>query len=177
MSMLLLAAQSIAPDATVSVDAVGIDVVNVAPDRWRAVGSAVATAGAVLDWLCATHLVNDRARLPGDPVDCDLSVLAAYVHDRQRLHVRTTISPADSLDSLSGLFATADWYEREAAQMLGVLFSGGPRQPLLLPAEFQGYPLRRDFPLTARLRTPWPGAAQGGRRARVPGVNPEWVDD
>lgn len=162
--------------AVSSSDAVGIEVLDVPADVWLTVGSSLAEAGAVLDWLCATHLVADRTRLPGDPVTSELEVFAAYVRAGERLHVRTVVVPGEALESLTGVFATADWYEREAAQMVGVEFAGGSREALLLPEGFEGFPLRRDFPLTARVSTPWPGAAQGGRRARVPGVNPEWRD-
>ena len=63
--------------------------------------------------------------------------------------------------------------------MLGVDFGGGSEDRLLLPPTTSGYPLRRDFPLSARTSKPWPGAADvtnRRRRGKVPGVNPEWLD-
>lgn len=62
------------------------------------------------------------------------------------------------IDSLVPLFRGADWHEREAWEMYGFVFDGHPRlRHLYLPGEFEGYPLRKDFPLLARLVKPWPG--------------------
>jgi len=63
-----------------------------------------------------------------------------------------------SIDSLVPLFRGADWHEREAWEMYGFNFVGHPRlRHLYLPGEFEGYPLRKDFPLLARMVKPWPG--------------------
>jgi NADH-quinone oxidoreductase subunit C len=56
------------------------------------------------------------------------------------------------------LFRGADWHEREAWEMYGVEFDGHPGlRHLYLPGEFEGFPLRKDFPLLAREVKPWPG--------------------
>ena len=61
-------------------------------------------------------------------------------------------------DTWSTVFAGADWHEREAREMFGVSFNGHPNPiNLYLPADFQGHPLRKDFPLLARRVRPWPG--------------------
>jgi NADH-quinone oxidoreductase subunit C len=64
--------------------------------------------------------------------------------------------------TISDLFPTADWHERETMEMFGVSFQGHP-QPvkLLLPEPFEGHPLRKDFPLMTREAKPWPGAVEG----------------
>jgi NADH-quinone oxidoreductase subunit C len=52
----------------------------------------------------------------------------------------------------------ADWHEREAWEMFGIEFIGHPGlRPLYLPGDFEGHPMRKDFPLLARLVKPWPG--------------------
>jgi NADH-quinone oxidoreductase subunit C len=62
------------------------------------------------------------------------------------------------LDSLVGLYRGADWHERETWEMYGFDFLGHPGlRHLYLPGEFEGHPLRKDFPLLARLVKPWPG--------------------
>ena len=62
------------------------------------------------------------------------------------------------VDSLVPLFRGADWHEREAWEMYGFVFDGHPGlRHLYLPGEFEGHPLRKDFPLLARLVKPWPG--------------------
>ena len=52
----------------------------------------------------------------------------------------------------------ADWHERECWEMYGFVFDGHPAlRHLYLPSEFEGHPLRKDFPLLARVVKPWPG--------------------
>jgi NADH-quinone oxidoreductase subunit C len=68
--------------------------------------------------------------------------------------------PDDSLTvpSIISVFVGANWHEREVAEMYGIDFAGHPDQrKLYLPTEFEGYPLRKDFPLLARRVKPWPG--------------------
>ena len=60
--------------------------------------------------------------------------------------------------SLVPLFGGANWHERECWEMFGITFDGHPAlRHLYLPGEFEGHPLRKDFPLLARLVKPWPG--------------------
>ncbi len=57
-----------------------------------------------------------------------------------------------------GLYAGAQWHEREAWEMFGITFEGNPNlHHLYLPSAFEGHPLRKDFPLLARRLKPWPG--------------------
>ena len=52
----------------------------------------------------------------------------------------------------------AAWHERETHEMFGITFIGnGDMRHLYLPTDFEGNPLRKDFPLLARLVKPWPG--------------------
>ncbi len=56
------------------------------------------------------------------------------------------------------VFAGAAWHEREAWEMFGLNFEGHPSlRALYLPTDFEGHPLRKDFPLLARHVKPWPG--------------------
>jgi NADH-quinone oxidoreductase subunit C len=60
--------------------------------------------------------------------------------------------------SLVPLYGGANWHERECWEMFGITFDGHPGlRHLYLPGEFEGHPLRKDFPLLARLVKPWPG--------------------
>jgi NADH-quinone oxidoreductase subunit C len=80
-----------------------------------------------------------------------------------RRHVAVTIKAdvADdnlSIDSWHAIYAGANWHERETHEMFGIGFNGHPDlRNMYLPTEFEGYPLRKDFPLLARLVKPWPG--------------------
>lgn len=52
----------------------------------------------------------------------------------------------------------ADWHERETWEMFGITFDGHPGlRHIYLPGDFEGNPLRKDFPLVARIVKPWPG--------------------
>ncbi len=68
--------------------------------------------------------------------------------------------PDDSLtvDTWTSVFPGAEWHEREAWEMFGLNFAGHPGlRHLYLPGEFEGHPMRKDYPLLARLIKPWPG--------------------
>ncbi|MGK2948594.1 MAG: NADH-quinone oxidoreductase subunit C [Acidimicrobiales bacterium] len=55
-------------------------------------------------------------------------------------------------------FAGAAWHERETHEMFGISFDGNADlRNLYLPGEFEGHPLRKEFPLLARVVKPWPG--------------------
>jgi NADH-quinone oxidoreductase subunit C len=64
--------------------------------------------------------------------------------------------------TVSDLFPTSNWHERETREMFGIRFEGHPKQvKLLLSEPFEGAPLRKDFPLMSREAKPWPGAVEG----------------
>ena len=70
---------------------------------------------------------------------------------KQNLRVRVKVSTDEEqpVASLTGLFPGAIWYEREAYDLYGILFSGHPDlRRLLTDYGFEGHPLRKDFPLT-----------------------------
>lgn len=67
----------------------------------------------------------------------------------QRVRVKLHTDEETPVPSVISVFPAADWYEREAYDMYGILFSGHPDlRRLLTDYGFQGYPLRKDFPLT-----------------------------
>lgn len=64
------------------------------------------------------------------------------------------------VDSWLPVYAGANWHERETHEMFGIGFAGHPDlRNMYLPTDFEGHPLRKDFPLLARLVKPWPGIA------------------
>jgi NADH-quinone oxidoreductase subunit C len=87
----------------------------------------------------------------------------ANVRRRGEPHLNVVLKadlPDDDLriDSLVPLYAGANWHERECWEMFGITFDGHPGlRHLYLPGAFEGHPLRKDFPLVARLVKPWPG--------------------
>ncbi len=91
--------------------------------------------------------------------------LLAQLHSPARhaaVLIKADVPPADgapaSVPSIIDVFAGADWHEREAHEMFGLVFDGHPNlEHIYLPTEFEGHPLRKDFPLLARAVKPWPG--------------------
>ncbi|HWK67921.1 MAG TPA: NADH-quinone oxidoreductase subunit C [Rhizobiaceae bacterium] len=66
-----------------------------------------------------------------------------------RIRVKVLTDENTPVPSVSGVFPGADWYEREAYDLYGILFSGHPDlRRLLTDYGFEGHPLRKDFPLT-----------------------------
>ena len=70
---------------------------------------------------------------------------------RHRVRLKTRIGDQEGdgaeLDSITGVWAGANWFEREAYDLMGITFKGHPdlRRILMYP-EFEGHPLRKDYP-------------------------------
>ncbi|WP_292111154.1 NADH-quinone oxidoreductase subunit C [Brevundimonas sp.] len=66
-----------------------------------------------------------------------------------RVRVKVSTDEVQPVPSVTGVYPAADWFEREAFDLYGVLFSGHPDlRRLLTDYGFQGHPLRKDFPMT-----------------------------
>jgi len=66
-----------------------------------------------------------------------------------RIRIKTYTDELTPLDSITPIFAAANWYEREIWDMYGVFFTNHPDlRRILTDYGFQGHPLRKDFPLT-----------------------------
>lgn len=150
-------------------------------ESWSAdFGNAKIKVGAS-DWVTAIQSVRDDLSLPffsflsaidwsnevavGEPLEDEVEerfeVLVRLSSDRTNdaVTVSTDIPKDDArLPSLVGVFGGANWHEREAAEMFGIQFEGHPNlTKLYLTDEFEGYPLRKTFPLLSREIKPWPG--------------------
>jgi NADH-quinone oxidoreductase subunit C len=67
----------------------------------------------------------------------------------QRIRVKLKTDEVTPVASVVGIFSAANWFEREAYDLYGILFSGHPDlRRILTDYGFQGHPLRKDFPLT-----------------------------
>lgn len=67
----------------------------------------------------------------------------------QRIRVKVTTDEDTPVPSAIGVFPAANWFEREAYDMYGILFSGHPDlRRMLTDYGFRGHPLRKDFPTT-----------------------------
>jgi NADH-quinone oxidoreductase subunit C len=67
----------------------------------------------------------------------------------QRIRVKVSTDETTPVPSVTGVFSSATWYEREAWDMYGIYFSDHPDlRRLLTDYGFEGHPLRKDFPQT-----------------------------
>ena len=157
-------------------------VVRVRPDAWRRtaefckqqLGCDYLSFVSVIDWMPTPTITEEGSGDTSAPVQpkemtfgvagsagrwqvfarrrVDASARArAHVQGRRRRH-------APHAESWVSVYPGADWHEREAWEMYGIVFDGHPSlRHLYLPSEFEGHPLRKDFPLLAREVKPWPG--------------------
>ena len=64
----------------------------------------------------------------------------------ERLRLKVWAADAEEVPSVVSVWPTANWQEREVFDMFGIVFSGHPNlKRILLPDEWQGYPLRKDY--------------------------------
>ncbi len=70
----------------------------------------------------------------------------------QRLRIKVEADETGPVPSIAGIFPCADWFEREAFDMYGIVFSNHPDlRRILTDYGFQGFPLRKDFPLSGNV--------------------------
>ncbi|MGE5260965.1 MAG: NADH-quinone oxidoreductase subunit C [Actinomycetota bacterium] len=97
--------------------------------------------GCLID-ICGADYPDREQRF-----DVVYHLLSPWLNHRIRVRVRT--DEAHPVPSLIPLFPGANWYEREAFDLYGILFAGHPDlRRILTDYGFQGHPLRKDFPLT-----------------------------
>jgi NADH-quinone oxidoreductase subunit C len=135
----------------------------------------------VSQWRAAVQAARDDAELGMDFFDWlsavdeqdggfDLVVHVWSVRKRHGLLLRTRLADraAPLAPSIVDIYPGAAWHERETREMFGITFTdpgdGTPvvGSPLLLPEEFEGHPLRKEFVLATRAAKPWPGAKEPG---------------
>lgn len=74
------------------------------------------------------------------------------LHQNQRIRVKVAVDAETLVPSVAEIYPAANWFEREAFDMYGILFSGHPDlRRILTDYGFHGHPLRKDFPLTGHV--------------------------
>jgi NADH-quinone oxidoreductase subunit C len=164
------------------VAAFGDLVVRVAPEAWRKAAEVARdklecdylSFVAGIDWMPAPKIGGDEAggdtSAPVQPTEMTFGVAGsdsrfqvfARVSSTSRHHGVTlkvdVYEDEPTVASWVPVYPGADWHERECWEMFGIGFDGHPgMRHLYLPSEFEGHPLRKDFPLLAREVKPWPG--------------------
>ncbi len=116
---------------------------------------------SAIDWAAEVAVGDAPEMEEGEQMVERFEVLSRIsdVSDGDGLILSTDVPKEDAcVDSLTGVYAGADWHEREAAEMFGIDFIGHPNLVgLYLPDGFVGHPLRKSYALLSREVKPWPG--------------------
>ncbi|MCL4293264.1 MAG: NADH-quinone oxidoreductase subunit C [Acidimicrobiia bacterium] len=162
-------------------EACGDLVVRVRPDSWRRAASVARSElgcdylsfVAGIDWMPAEPFRGAPGGEPSQPSQPSDTAYGAAgsagrfqvfarvqsTTDHHGVTLKVDVDESDPrAESWVEVYPGADWHERECWEMYGISFDGHPNlRHIYLPSEFQGHPLRKDFPLLAREVKPWPG--------------------
>lgn len=127
------------------IDLCGVDYAAYGKAEWETTDASTAGFGRGVD--------RDQALAVDDPKRFAVAYhLLSLVHNRRlRLRVHAG-SAAPMVDSVIPVWATANWFEREAFDLYGILFRGHPDlRRILTDYGFVGHPFRKDFPLSGQV--------------------------
>lgn len=89
---------------------------------------------------------------PGRTQRFDVVYNLLSLTQNQRIRVKIQVGEDVPVPSICGIFKAAGWYEREAWDLFGILFTGNPDlRRILTDYGFDGHPMRKDFPLTGHV--------------------------
>jgi len=98
--------------------------------------------------------IPDKDPSPGPPGEARFAVVYHFfsLEHKHRLRLVVPLGETDAeLDSVTSLWAGANWLEREVWDMFGIRFRGHPDlKRILMYEEFEGHPLRKDYPVNKR---------------------------
>ena len=103
--------------------------------------------------LCSLDFSTYRDQVWQGPRYCVVShLLSISMNWRVRLKVFAPDDNVPVVDSLTGLWSAADWFEREAFDMMGIIFDGHvDLRRILTDYGFIGHPMRKDFPVSGHV--------------------------
>lgn len=101
--------------------------------------------------LCGVDMSEHPSHGEGDARFLVVYNLLSVEHNR-RIRLKVAVDDRELVDSTVEVWPTSNWFEREAFDMYGIIFNHHPDlRRLLTDYGFEGYPLRKDFPLTGRV--------------------------
>ncbi|MFG1422538.1 NADH-quinone oxidoreductase subunit C [Roseixanthobacter liquoris] len=103
------------------------------------------------DPACLFHVIVDVCGVdyPARELRFEVVYHLLSLKHNMRIRLKVQTDEATPVPSICGVFPGANWFEREAYDMYGILFTGHPElRRLLTDYGFDGHPLRKDFPLT-----------------------------
>lgn len=115
----------------------------VLPPAWREAAEFLKNAGY-------NHLSDQTAvdYLDRDPRFDVMAILASH-ETHQYIRLKTVVAEDEPVDSLVPVWSGASWFEREIFDLFGIVFTDHPNlKRILLPADYNGHPLRKDYPVT-----------------------------
>jgi NADH-quinone oxidoreductase subunit C len=102
----------------------------------------------------AFNMLSDVTCVDRFPIEprFELNYQLVSLDRRARVRLRTSVSTDQPIvDSMVPVWGGANWLEREVFDLFGIQFNGHPDlRRILLPEEFEGFPLRRDFPVEGK---------------------------
>jgi NADH-quinone oxidoreductase subunit C len=102
----------------------------------------------------AFNMLSDVTCVDRFPIEprFELNYQLVSLDRRARVRLRTSVSTDQPIvDSMVPVWGGANWLEREVFDLFGIRFNGHPDlRRILLPEEFEGFPLRRDFPVEGK---------------------------
>jgi NADH-quinone oxidoreductase subunit C len=120
---------------------------HIAPERIAEVCRILRDDPALRFELCSS--VSGVDYLGADPRRLHAVYHLTSMTYRRRIRLEAAVTAAEPhLPSVTGVYPTADWQEREAYDMFGVVFDGHPNLTrILMPDDWEGHPQRKDYPL------------------------------
>jgi len=101
--------------------------------------------------LCGVDMSEHPSQAEGDSRFLVVYNLLSVEHNR-RIRLKIGVNDRELVDSTVEVWPTSNWFEREAFDMYGIIFNHHPDlRRILTDYGFEGYPLRKDFPLTGRV--------------------------
>ena len=156
--------------------------IRVSASAWRSTGETLREQGfdyfcflSAIDWLPSPfgRGEDDPSAEPDEAEEESKEMAQGYAGGATRFQVfarvtdlrrhvgvtlKADIDDTMTVESWIPVYAGANWHERETHEMFGIGFAGHPDlRNMYLPGDFEGHPMRKDFPLLARMVKPWPG--------------------